>query len=103
MKKYKNISEGKAYFNKKLKNQVIKSFYDEEKTKSEIARMIRTAREKAGLSQRELAKKTGTTQAVVSRIESGSDSRMPSLSLIYRLLSASEARLEIKCIFDKAA
>ena len=73
------------------------------KTKSEIAQLIRTAREKAGLSQRELAHKAGTTQAVVSRIESGNDSRMPSLTLIYRLLSAADAKLELKCIFDNAA
>lgn len=103
MKKYNNISEAKPYFAQKLKNQTIKFFYDEEKTKSDIARMIRTAREKSGLSQRELAKKAGTTQAVVSRIESGADSRMPSLTLIYRLLTASDAKLELKCIFEKAA
>lgn len=103
MKKYHNITEAKPFFNQKLKNQVIKFFYDEEKTKSDIARMIRTAREKSGLSQRELAKEAGTTQAVVSRIESGADSRMPSLTLIYRLLAASDARLELKCIFEKAA
>lgn len=103
MKKYNNITEAKPYFTQKLKNQTIKSFYDEEKTKSDIARMIRTAREKSGLSQRELAKKAGTTQAVVSRIESGGDSRMPSLTLIYRLLTASDAKLELKCIFEKAA
>ena len=101
-KKYKNIKEAKPYFKSKLKNQVIKSFYDEEKTKSEIARMIRTAREKSGLSQRELANKAGTTQAVVSRIESGNDARMPSLTLIYRLLTAANANLELKCIFDSA-
>jgi ribosome-binding protein aMBF1 (putative translation factor) len=103
MKKYKNITEGKSYFRKKLKDQTIKAFYDEEKTKSEIARMIRTAREKAGLSQRDLALKAETTQAVVSRIESGTDSRMPSLTLIYRLLTAADAKLELKCIFDSAA
>ncbi|OFZ61100.1 MAG: hypothetical protein A2381_16445 [Bdellovibrionales bacterium RIFOXYB1_FULL_37_110] len=102
-KNYKNITEGKPYFKSKLKDQTIKSFYDEEKTKSEIAQLIRTAREKAGLSQRELAHKAGTTQAVVSRIESGNDSRMPSLTLIYRLLTAADAKLELKCIFDNAA
>lgn len=102
-KKYKNIKEGKSFFKSKLKNPVIKSFYDEEKTKSEIARMIRLAREKAGLSQRQLADKASTTQAVVSRIESGNDSRMPSLTLIYRLLTAADAKLELKCIFDEAA
>lgn len=102
-KKFNNVSEGKSYFSGKLKDQTIKSFYDEEKAKSDIARMIRAAREKEGLSQRELAKKAGTTQAVVSRIESGNDSRMPSLTLIYRLLAASNAKLELKCVFDKAA
>jgi len=103
MKKYKNISEGKPYFEKKLKDKVIRSFYDEEKTKSDIAKMIRNAREKAGLSQRELASKANTTQAVVSRIESGSDSRMPSITLIHKLLTAADAKLEIRCIFGKAA
>jgi ribosome-binding protein aMBF1 (putative translation factor) len=102
-KKIKNVSDGKSYFSSKLKDQTIKSFYDEEKAKSQIAKMIRTAREKAGLSQRELASKAGTTQAVVSRIESGNDTRMPSLTLIYRLLLASNAKLELKCVFDKAA
>jgi transcriptional regulator with XRE-family HTH domain len=58
--------------------------------------MIRTAREKSGLGQPELAKKAGTTQAVVSRIESGGDSRMLSLTLIYLLLTASDAKLELK-------
>jgi ribosome-binding protein aMBF1 (putative translation factor) len=39
------------------------------KKKSDIARIIKTAGEKSGLSRRELAKKAGTTQAVVSRIK----------------------------------
>ena len=33
--------------------------------------LLRTARNRAGLSQRELAKRAGTAQSVVTRIESG--------------------------------
>jgi len=84
-------------------NKSIRILVDEEKTKTEIARIIRTARERAGLSQREFASLAGTTQAVVARLELGTDRRMPSLMLIFRLLKAVNARLEIQCIFDRVA
>jgi hypothetical protein len=57
MKKYNNVTEAKSYFTQKLKNQTIKSFYDEEKTKSDIARIRRTARERSCPGQCELVKK----------------------------------------------
>lgn len=37
-----------------------------------VGESVRAAREAAGLSQRELARRAGTTQAVISRIEMGS-------------------------------
>ena len=49
----------------------------------------------------ELAKKAGTTQAVVARLETGEDSRIPSLGLIYKLLQAANARLELNCVYGK--
>lgn len=101
--KYKNIVPARPYVEKKLKDRVIKIFFDEEKIRSEIAKIVRTAREMAGLSQRELAEKAKTTQAVVARLETGTDSRMPSLMLIARLLKTADAHLELKCVFDKAA
>jgi ribosome-binding protein aMBF1 (putative translation factor) len=101
--KYKNITPAKPYFEKKIKDKTIKVLFDEEKTKTEIARIIKMARETAGLSQRELASKAKTTQAVVARLELGTDQRMPSLMLIVRLLKAANAHLELKCVFDKAA
>jgi ribosome-binding protein aMBF1 (putative translation factor) len=101
--KYKNIVPARPYLDRKLKNQTIKVLVDEERTKTEIARLIRAAREKAGLSQRSLAKKAKTTQAVIARLELGTDARMPSLMLISRLLKALHAHLELKCVFDEAA
>ena len=97
--KYKKITPARSFLRKKLRNQTIKLLFDEEKTKTEIARMVCMVREKAGLSQRDLAKRAETTQAVIARLELGTDSRIPSLMLISRLLQAANAHLELKCVF----
>jgi transcriptional regulator with XRE-family HTH domain len=52
----------------------------------DAAVVLRRAREQMGLSQRELAKRAGTAQSVVARIESGVTS--PTLSTLNRLLTA---------------
>lgn len=98
------IAPMREHVQKKLKNSpTLKFLFEEERAKTEIARMIRFAREQAGLNQRELAQKAGTTQAVVARLETGSDQRMPSLGLIARLLHAAGGKLELACHFEKVA
>ena len=52
----------------------------------EASKLLRSERESAGLSQRELAKKARTAQSVVARIELGETS--PSWSTLARLLKA---------------
>lgn len=52
--------------------------------------LLRTAREDAGMTQAELARRAGTTQSVVSAIESGR--RAPSAALLERLLRAAALR-----------
>lgn len=52
----------------------------------EASKLLRTARERAGLTQRELARKARTAQSVVARIELGGTS--PSWSTLARLLKA---------------
>jgi transcriptional regulator with XRE-family HTH domain len=47
---------------------------------------LRTVRESAGISQRELAKRAGVTNATISLIEQ--ESHAPSLSSLHRILSA---------------
>ena len=97
------LKPASKWLSRQLKNKTLKILFEEERARTDIARMIRTARERAGLSQRELAAKANTTQAVVARLELGSDKRMPSLSLISRLLSAAGATLELSCKFSKVA
>jgi transcriptional regulator with XRE-family HTH domain len=52
----------------------------------DVAKLLRETRARHGLSQSRLARRAGTTQAVVSRIERGETS--PSMATLRRLLAA---------------
>ena len=58
---------------------------------SPAAEMVRSVRRAAGLSQRELAERIGTTQSAVSRWEAGRDE--PRLSTLGAILTACGQRL----------
>jgi len=58
-----------------------------------LAGAVIEARRRAGLTQQQLARKMGTTQPVVARLESGSTS--PSLRTLQRLAEATGSRLLI--------
>lgn len=70
---------------------------------SDAASLLRSARLTAGLTQRALATRAGTTQSVVARIELGEVS--PTWATVTRLLDAAgfelEARLSPKAIVDE--
>jgi predicted transcriptional regulator len=57
------------------------------------AAIVRRVREEAQLSQRELAARANTSQAVVARIESGASD--PAFSTVARLADAAGSRLEV--------
>jgi ribosome-binding protein aMBF1 (putative translation factor) len=59
-----------------------------------VARAVIAARNRAGLTQTELARKMGTTQPVVARMESGRV--QPSLQSLQRLAKATGSRLMIR-------
>lgn len=73
--------------------------YQKELLINDISKMIVKLRKAAHLTQAELATKAGTTQPVIARLESGTDSRIPSLTLLARIATASKTRLHLK--FDK--
>ncbi|MDR3642727.1 MAG: helix-turn-helix transcriptional regulator [Candidatus Doudnabacteria bacterium] len=59
------------YLDAHLKNPQFKKYYDEFGKQLEIAYKINQLRKKQGMSQLELAKKIGTTQSNVARLEAG--------------------------------
>lgn len=90
-KAYKSV---RPFINKLLQDREIRVLFEEERIKTKIAEAVRITRIRAGLTQAELAKLAQTTQAVISRLESGMDSRIPSLSLLARIAGACKAKLE---------
>lgn len=70
---------------------------DEEKLNVRIAEMIHDARNAAGLTQADLAKLVGTTQSVISRLESA-DYEGHSLSMLQRIADALHQRLEVRFV-----
>lgn len=71
------------------------------RTKLRIARLIKAARLQRGWSQAELARRVGTTQSVIGRLESATDEREPSLSLLGRLASALGYRFSLNFVKPK--
>jgi len=58
------------------------------------------ARAAAGLTQAELAKRIGTTQSAIARLESGGGKHSPSLATLRKYARALGCRLELKLITE---
>lgn len=62
-----------------------------------VAQRIYALRTKAGISQGQLAKRVGTTQSVISRLEDA-DYEGHSLSMLQRIASALDTEVEVRFI-----
>ncbi len=89
-----NLISAQELHKKWMKNPEYRLEYEKLEPEFEIARAIIDARVKRKISQVQLAKKMGTGQAVVSRLEGANAS--PSLSLIKRLAAALNLKVELK-------
>lgn len=67
----------------------------QERVKSQAARAIYQARIAAGLTQAELARRVGTTQSVISRLEDADYDRH-SLALLERIATALHRQVEVR-------
>ncbi len=77
------------------KSQQMAELIEQEQDNLDIARKIYELRTKAKLSQAELARKVGTTQSVISRLEDA-DYDGHSLEMLRRIASALQRRVEIR-------
>lgn len=87
---------------KDLRDEVLaspeaKAAYDQARRDYELGVQVRTLREGAGMSQAELARRMGTSQPAVARLEAGGGS--PKLETLEKAAAALGARLVIS--FEK--
>jgi DNA-binding XRE family transcriptional regulator len=85
--------------NKERKNKSFNLHFEREMLINHLAKIVVTLRKKSGFTQEELARKVGTSQPVIARLEGGKDNRMPSLELLTKLAIATNAKLKI--IFEQ--
>lgn len=90
MKKY----TFEQHLEESLKDPKFKKSWEDSEVEYQLSRKLIEARLKRNISQRELAKKAHTTQAVVSRIE-GMNSN-PSIGLLKKLAVALGLKLKIE-------
>ncbi len=76
-----------------LKDKKIKQLYERLEPEFAVIEMIIKKRIEKGLSQKELARKIGTKQSAISRLESGTYN--PSLSFLQKVSEALDAKLKI--------
>jgi ribosome-binding protein aMBF1 (putative translation factor) len=70
---------------------------EEARANDNVARKITTLRLQAGLTQRQLAKRVGTTASVICRLESA-DYEGHSLAMLQRIADALKQRVEVRFV-----
>ena len=90
MKNFKPFSELKKEL---LADPEVKKYYDELEPEYALVRSIIDKRLKKNMSQTELAKKVGTGQSAISRLESGEAN--PSMKFLQKVAKALDTHLTI--------
>ena len=83
--KQKKTTKLKGYLKSKLKDEEFKVAYEEVKIHLKIAKLLEELRRKAGLTQSELAHRTGVSQPMIARLERGDQDRVPTLHTINKI------------------
>lgn len=98
--KYRKTKNGVEYVTledwhrESMRNPKFKQAYDALQPKYDLIRAILDARIKRGVTQKELARRAGTTQSAIARFESGAGN--PTLDFLSKVSAAVGARLEVR-------
>jgi len=90
------MTDLKALKARLLADPAVQAEYDRLTAEFEIAETLIRARQRAGLSQSEVAQRMGTRQSVVARLESGKV--MPSATSLARYAAATGSRLRVELL-----
>jgi len=85
---------------KMLKDPEVKAEYDALKPEFELLDELLKARDEAGLTQEEVARRMGTSRPAVARIEAGGGSKRhsPSIATLRKYADAVGCKLEVKLV-----
>lgn len=83
-----------------LKNPEVKAEYERLEDEFAIFDVFLKARSAAGLTQAEVARRMGTTQSVIARLESGKGKNSPSLATLRKYARALGCRLDFRLTLD---
>ena len=88
------MSDFKNYLDKQLQDKEFKEEWETLEPEFSVMQAMIEARKSAGLTQKQLAEKTGITQADISKLESGNAN--PSLRTLQRLASGMGMKVKIE-------
>ncbi len=91
----------KEYIAAQMRNPEFKRAWEDLDPEFQVLKAMIKAREKTGISQAELARRVGTKQSVISRLERGAFSKA-TLETIKKMADALDMRLEIKLHHKRA-
>jgi len=85
---------------KALKGNEVRTAYNSLETEFLLLNELLEARQKAGLSQAEIAKRMGTKAPAITRLESSlsSGKHLPSLSILKKYVNVLGCRLDIRLV-----
>ena len=98
--KYRTTKNGLKYIRfddwhrESMKNPEFRKEWEIQEPKWQIIRLILSARIKKSVTQKELARRVGTTQSAIARFESGAVN--PTLDFAARISAALGAKLEVR-------
>lgn len=90
------MSNFNDYLSQKMKDPVFKAEYDALEPEFSIIQAMIDARRASGLTQKQLAEKTGIAQADISKLENGSAN--PSLRTLRRLAAGMGMRIKLEFV-----
>ena len=93
-KKVKKAIDFQEYLGKRLKNSKFKKHYNEYGKQLEIAYQVLQLRKKKKMSQAELAKKIGTKQSNIARMEAGQQNF--TINTLQKIASAFDRELKVE-------
>ena len=99
MRKEKKRSSGiagDAFLSAQLSDPKVRHHFEQRRLVHEVAIAVRSMRMGAGLTQAQLAKRIGTSQPTIARLEKGLDVRTPRWDTLQRIASALGRQLKLK-------